>query len=153
VSLHLNIGCGEYHAHGWLNIDSWRVPGADMIADVRKLPFLDGVAARIYCGHVLEHLPLDDVPAALAELRRVLAADGRLMVVGPCAEKARAHWPDEVPNIEAGCNHLGDRPGAPHLWTPTEATTAYLLFGADFDLTTHDITTLGNEARKAARTT
>lgn len=137
--LRLNIGCGEYRAPGWVNIDSWVVPGADMVADIRKLPFLDRVASHIYCGHVLEHIALDDMDRTLHELRRVLRSDGVLMVVGPCAAKARRGWPEELPNIEAGVNVLGDRPGAPHLWTPTEAKTATLLFAAGFELATHDI--------------
>lgn len=49
----------------------------------KRLDFPDGHFDRIVAIHVLEHLP--DLPAALAELRRLLASPrGRLAVVIPC---------------------------------------------------------------------
>lgn len=47
-----------------------------------RLDFPDGHFDRIIAIHVLEHLP--DLPAALAELRRLLAPGGRFSVVIPC---------------------------------------------------------------------
>jgi SAM-dependent methyltransferase len=46
------------------------------------LPFEDASFDRALAIHVLEHLP--DLPSAIAELRRVLKDDGRLVVVIPC---------------------------------------------------------------------
>jgi SAM-dependent methyltransferase len=48
----------------------------------QKLDFPDGSFDRVMAIHVLEHLP--DLPAALAELRRLLADDGRFLAVIPC---------------------------------------------------------------------
>jgi SAM-dependent methyltransferase len=48
----------------------------------RRLPFEDASFDRALAIHVLEHLP--DLPAALAEIRRVLRPSGRFVVVIPC---------------------------------------------------------------------
>lgn len=47
-----------------------------------RLPFEDGFFDRILAIHVLEHLP--DLPAALDEVLRLLAPDGRFVAVIPC---------------------------------------------------------------------
>lgn len=46
------------------------------------LPFPEGSFDKVMAIHVLEHLP--DLPAALAEIRRVLAPGGRFVAVIPC---------------------------------------------------------------------
>jgi SAM-dependent methyltransferase len=54
-----------------------------LVADCQKrLPFADGFFDRVLAIHVLEHLP--DLPAALEEVARVLAPDGRFVAVIPC---------------------------------------------------------------------
>jgi hypothetical protein len=47
------------------------------------LPFPDGRFPRALCLDVLEHLAYEDQPKALAELHRVLAAGGELLVSVP----------------------------------------------------------------------
>jgi SAM-dependent methyltransferase len=54
-----------------------------VVADCQKrLPFDIGYFDRVLAVHVLEHLP--DLPRALDEVARVLAADGRFFSVIPC---------------------------------------------------------------------
>ena len=48
----------------------------------RRMPFPDASFDRVLAIHVLEHLP--DLPAALAEIRRLLKPSGRFVVVIPC---------------------------------------------------------------------
>jgi SAM-dependent methyltransferase len=48
----------------------------------QRLPLEDSSFDRALAIHVLEHLP--DLPSAIAELRRVLKDDGRLIAVIPC---------------------------------------------------------------------
>jgi SAM-dependent methyltransferase len=65
-------------------VDLYRVPGVDVVADLRAgLPLADRSVDRIYAVHVLEHV-LDLVPL-MNELHRVLADDGVLHVLSP-------HW-------------------------------------------------------------
>ncbi len=63
--------------------------GAAAVADAGHLPFRDGCFARGLACEVLEHL--DDDAGALAELRRVIAAGGRIAVTVPHA-RYPASW-------------------------------------------------------------
>jgi SAM-dependent methyltransferase len=54
------------------------VPEPTVVADVTDLPFEDGSADVVLAMHMLYHVP--DIPAALDELRRVLAPGGVLFV-------------------------------------------------------------------------
>lgn len=61
-----------------------------MVADCQQqLPFREAFFDRVIAVHVFEHLP--DLPHALDEIRRVLAADGRLFAVIPC-EGGLVYW-------------------------------------------------------------
>jgi SAM-dependent methyltransferase len=82
------------------------VPGLrPVVADVRKLPFGDGSFELAYCISTLEHVGRDNAvysiesareeggdAAALRELRRVLAKDGRLVVSVPTGERDDQGW-------------------------------------------------------------
>jgi len=49
-------------------------PLADVKADICKLPFIDNSYDVIFCNHVLEHIPDDDL--AMQELYRILKPNG-----------------------------------------------------------------------------
>jgi SAM-dependent methyltransferase len=82
------------------------VPGLRPIAaDVRTMPVADGVFDLIFCISTLEHVGRDndvyaiDAPkaeegdeAALRELRRVVARDGRVLVSVPTGERDDQGW-------------------------------------------------------------
>ena len=58
-----------------------RVPEADLhVAPIDKLPFPDAAFDLIATHDVLQHIDEDTLAASLAELRRVLAAEGTLVV-------------------------------------------------------------------------
>lgn len=74
-------------------------------ADVRELPFDDGAFDCVLCVSTLEHVGADNTvyglaaesapearAKALAELRRVLARDGRLLVTVPTGERGDHGW-------------------------------------------------------------
>jgi predicted SAM-dependent methyltransferase len=87
--LDLNVGSGDFPApQPWLNVDVNPIRNPDVLAELDDLPFADGEAARIYAGHVLEHIPVLEVVGVLREFRRVLSPSGSLMVVGPDVVKA-----------------------------------------------------------------
>ena len=54
------------------------VPG-HLVADVTRLPFADGAFDCVTCGYVIEHLP--DARLGLAELSRVMAPGGRMLLL------------------------------------------------------------------------
>jgi SAM-dependent methyltransferase len=82
------------------------VPGMTTVrADVRELPFERGSFDLVLCVSTLEHVGADNTGygleaeddgssrlTALRELRRVLAADGRLLVTVPCGEPGDYGW-------------------------------------------------------------
>jgi predicted SAM-dependent methyltransferase len=116
--LWLNLGCGDFPAPPpWVNVDTTPDLNPDVVADLRHLPFPDGAAERVYCGHVLEHLPLEAVVPALREVARVLDPRGVLCVVGPDCDRALAFDRETA----ADCLWGGHRwPGDEHRWACTE---------------------------------
>jgi len=98
-------GLGIPDLHG-VDLVSGKVAGFQMTqADVRALPYEDGQFGLILCISTLEHIGLDvsgyggqaqqhasDDVAAMRELARVLAPDGRLLVTVPFGRAERHHW-------------------------------------------------------------
>ncbi len=94
----LNLGCGEVHYPGWLNIDI--EPGADIVLDITSgLPWDNESVGYIYNEHLLEHLPPEQGVELLRECRRVLAPGGVLRVAMPDLDyllyKATWDWRDQ----------------------------------------------------------
>lgn len=79
----LNLGCGIYKKVGWINIDQYESVNPDVVCDIRKLPYEDGVADDVYLGHVLEHFTYDEGQRVLKEILRVLKPKGKAYVVVP----------------------------------------------------------------------
>lgn len=128
----LNIGCGEWYAQGWTNVDRTKVVGGpqpDVVAFSNDLPFRKSSATHVYAGHVLEHIDYDDVPATLAEFKRVLRKAGELLIVGPDLDRAIESFPEMVEEIRTGGNRWE---GDAHLWESTEVKTVELLLEAGF---------------------
>jgi len=103
--LYIHYGCGLCAPDGWLNFDASprlrleRVFGLRNLIEgsvgllfpanvrpgdiVHGLSVADGTASGVYCSHVLEHLPRDDVPGALDNTRRMLRSGGLFRLVLP----------------------------------------------------------------------
>jgi SAM-dependent methyltransferase len=98
-TLEIGAGTGGHIAHEDLSIQSYycielrqhladyimqRFPQVHAVVGdcQRNIPFEDGFFSRVLATHVLEHLT--NLPAALDEIKRVLAPGGRLSVVLPC---------------------------------------------------------------------
>jgi SAM-dependent methyltransferase len=86
---------------------------ADVIADVRDLPFEDASFDLAVCISTLEHVGLDNSvygageerddsgqERALRELHRVLARDGRLLVTVPTGERDDQGWQLQRPPLD-----------------------------------------------------
>jgi SAM-dependent methyltransferase len=117
----LDAGCGEgvlvEEFAGRLAIEG--VDANYQSAHVRRgsllaLPFPDARFDRALCLDVLEHLAYEDQPKALAELHRVLAAGGELLVSVPNLAhlQSRVHFllTGRLIRTAAEVKHPGDRP-------------------------------------------
>ena len=95
----INLGCGDHYAQGgWVNVDHGSPHYADqrvnLITDT--LPWLSRSVSHIYCGHVLEHLPLDACHRLLKNLLQCMEQDGMILVVGPDIDIAKQMIKDET---------------------------------------------------------
>jgi len=87
TNLRLNLGCGHLPLPDYFNIDGREMPGVDMIADVRSLPFHPGTVAEIYAAHLVEHFTAAELKATvIAGWHRILKPRGVLRIVVPDAE-------------------------------------------------------------------
>jgi predicted SAM-dependent methyltransferase len=137
--LQINVGCGEFRAEGWLNVDIYsgdEGPQPDIIASAENLPFSNGAVDRLYAGHVLEHIELETVPAILQEFYRVLKPSGGMLIVGPDLDRAEASFPEEVEVIKTGGHRW---PGDAHLWDSRGSTMLDLLRDTGFDVAEAEI--------------
>lgn len=130
----LNLGCGEFRASGWINVDGVTNKDVrpDVVADITEgLPFDSEAFERVYMGHVLEHLTLDDqVPALMREVYRVLAPGGEMLAVGPDIHRARKTG--DLGLIKAVIGGEGRWPGDQHHWLCEEALMVEAVFNAGF---------------------
>lgn len=122
----VNLGCGEFRAEGWVNVDvqSEDGPLPDVVASAYDMPFDDNSVTHLYAGHFLEHIAFEDLPLILKEIARILTPDGEVMFVGPDLTRAEENWPEMVAPI---LNGEGRWPGDEHLWESREETIMDLL--------------------------
>jgi SAM-dependent methyltransferase len=125
----LDLGCGEgRHVHGLALLPGVEavgvdpdaaslvkardglatLPGANPARFLRgsayALPFADGLFDAVICSEVLEHL--DDWPAAIVEIARVLKPGGRFAATVPRAWPERICWA-----LAPGAGGYADQPG------------------------------------------
>jgi demethylmenaquinone methyltransferase/2-methoxy-6-polyprenyl-1,4-benzoquinol methylase len=80
-------------------------------ADARDLPFADGSFDVVINSYMLDLIPLADIPVVLGEFRRILADDGRLVMVNMSRGRRLTRWeklyratpPRLVPYLFGGC--------------------------------------------------
>ena len=84
----VNLGCGARFHPDWTNIDLVSCAPQVRAHDLsRGIPLPDASCDAVYHSHVLEHIRRDEVPAFLAECRRILKPGGVLRVVVPDLEQ------------------------------------------------------------------
>lgn len=81
MAMKLEIGGGKKPREGYLQMDVKKLPGIDVIGDVRKLPFKDGELDEIYGHWILEHFAYQEIPDILYEWKRALKKGGLLHLV------------------------------------------------------------------------
>lgn len=79
----LNLGCGTDIKKRYINLDSVKLPGVNVIHDLNKLPypFKDNEIDEIYTSHVLEHL--DDLAKVMGELKRICKKHAKIFIRVP----------------------------------------------------------------------
>ncbi len=136
-NLRVNVGAGHITRDEYLNVDSRELPGIDIVADIRDLPFQQEQLKEIYSAHLLEHFPVE-------ELRRVilphwvslLEDGGKLVSVVPdvetmVAERAAGRIPfDEFVEVMYGGQEY---PGDFHFSGFSKETLAGLLEDAGLE--------------------
>ena len=95
MSNYLNAGCGTHYAKGWINTDTWETD--DTTPDVRvepgkPYPFEENFFDAVFLGHVLEHIPWKEVPAFLADMKRVAKPGAKFLICGPDVFKTIHRW-------------------------------------------------------------
>lgn len=88
----LNLGCGKFPKHGFVNVDIDTKSGADFFCDLAKFPY-DLPSKHfelIESDHLLEHLP--NPYDFMKEMDRLLAPGGRLILRVPHYTRALTHW-------------------------------------------------------------
>lgn len=89
IGTKLNLGCADRYANGWWNVDLESPTRIDEIVDLRgPLPWSKKSFQHVYAGHVLEHLPLENVVPLLARLLPLMTDDGTMVAVGPDINRA-----------------------------------------------------------------
>ncbi|MBX4210341.1 class I SAM-dependent methyltransferase [Candidatus Parcubacteria bacterium] len=78
----LNLGSGTDIRAGWVNLDSAKLPGVDVVHDIQKLPlpFKDGEFDVMLCRDILQHV---DYTPILKDLYRILRPGGKLIIRVP----------------------------------------------------------------------
>lgn len=121
--MRLNVASGNHPSGDW-GVDVDLNFAADVMADVRTLPFRDRAFTAAYMGHFLEHVPWEAIPSVLAEVRRTLVPGAEVVAVGPCIHRAiETDQPPWLIDAILSDPSTVDGTGIHHAWTPTEALT------------------------------
>jgi SAM-dependent methyltransferase len=79
----LNLGCGQKKLPDHLNVDRVASVKPDVVHDLNQFPypFPDGTFEEICAYDVVEHI--DDIPAFMAEVRRMARPGARIIITTP----------------------------------------------------------------------
>lgn len=79
----VNLGAGENQTPGACNVDHKALPGIDVVADAKKLPFADQSVDELIAEGLLEHFPVSETEAILDEWIRVLKPGAKIRIQTP----------------------------------------------------------------------
>lgn len=132
----LNVGCGDKHWPGFVNVDAHGDP--DVLTDCRTLPFEADYADEIHSIHFVEHVPRLDLENMLVDWHRTLKPGGKLVIEVPCLDKMAQHIVNGEKNLRLTLLGIfGDprdkKPGMMHQWAYTKAELSEALYQCGFD--------------------
>jgi hypothetical protein len=133
----LNLGCGEKPLPGYINVDYRALPGVDIVADVRRLPFAPGEVQEIASWHLVEHFRQHQLATVIVPYWRSLLCDGgTLKIVCPNWEEMlrRTHEGEmTLEEFKVVTFGLQDYEGDDHFAMYSPETLVALLRDAGFD--------------------
>lgn len=95
----LNLGCGDRHIHGFINIDGREEVKPDFCLDITKISnSWNGTADLITAFHVLEHFPYKPLSFSKVTVKDVLRDWYKAL-------KPKGELYLSVPNFQAICDH------------------------------------------------
>lgn len=137
-----NLGAGEVHLEGWVNVDLIR---SDENIDLGSFPWPidDACADEIMASHILEHFTKENARRFLAECYRILGKGGKLYIAVPDMDRFIEAKLTGNPGMLGGydwqdLNHFmgGDereaRPEMRHRYMYNFETLAYMLSDVGF---------------------
>jgi len=89
--LRIDIGCGKNKKEGFIGVDQYKIPGVDVVTDLRKrLPWKNDTVDEVHCSHFIEHLEKDERVAFMNELYRVMKKGAKATLIAPhwCSNRA-----------------------------------------------------------------
>lgn len=89
MSVGLNIGSDVFSVPWLVNVDIRFEVKPNVVMDIKRLGFPDKIASEINLGNIVEHLPVEDIPAALAECHRVMEDNAVLYITIPLIDVAQ----------------------------------------------------------------
>jgi autotransporter strand-loop-strand O-heptosyltransferase len=87
----LNLGSGIRRLDGYVNVDLYDST-ADVMADIRALPYKDGTVDKVHSSHVLEHFSHNETFPLLRHWYDVLKDDGQFEIHVPNLEYVVDYW-------------------------------------------------------------
>lgn len=89
----LNLGCGNTKLKGYVNVDIDPGVNPDFVMDICAFfPFDDNQFEEVLFLHTIEHIEKRWHPTILAEIRRILKEDGRLILGYPEFEECAKNY-------------------------------------------------------------
>jgi predicted SAM-dependent methyltransferase len=77
-----NLGCGDDHKEGFVNIDFIKLPAVDLVVDLeKKFSFKDNLVDEVVCENTIEHLK--EPQRFMEEIYRVCKPGARVTIVAP----------------------------------------------------------------------
>jgi hypothetical protein len=141
--MRLNVGCGEFKAKGWWNVDMVEIGEGynitpDQIVDV-SLPLPENIDAltMVYMGHFLEHIHPAHIQIVFDRIKERMLKGARICVVGPDVRRAKVMYDNgqidkaQYDNCRAGAG-AAHWPGDYHYWDCYEEGVVLKLTWAGF---------------------
>lgn len=132
----VNVGCGNAHQEGAINIDLHGSP--DLCADARCLPIRSSSVDWLESHHLLEHFTLHEGKKVIEEWSRVIKPKGIMFITVPhiLGMVKMMVGTQDIPEVWTGINMFiygQDGPGMRHLSTYSPGFLTHRLKENKFD--------------------